>query len=265
MNVLELFCGTKSVGKCCEELGWNVISLDYDKQFNATHTCDILDFDYKQYHKDFFSIIWASPDCRYYSRLQNTWIGRKKKDGIITTRESIEENRKKSDILMYKVWEIIEYFNPEYYFIENPLSSLKDREVMKNKPLYIIDYCKYSLFGYRKRTCIWTNKKNWIPLTCNKDCNNMIFIEDQKIHSERMGTSKTIMDNGKIIRVNSAELRKKYKDYPNLQNKHKKVADGGGDKRGGKLKNDVSDVGGGTNRLERYRVPEDLIYSLFLD
>jgi len=33
-----------------------------------------------------------------------------------------------------------------------------------------------------------------------------------------------------------------------------------------KHKTDVSkDVGGGTNRLERYRVPEDLIYSLFLD
>ena len=281
MNVLELFCGTKSIGKCCEALGWDTISLDYDKQFNATHTCDILDFDYKQYPKNHFDIIWASPDCRYYSRLQNTWIGRKKKDGIITTKETIEENRKYSDTLIYKVWEIIDYFNPELWFVENPLSPLKDREVMKGRPYYIVDYCKYSDWGYRKRTCIWTNKKDWTPLTCNKDCNNMVenqhknvlangyeMIDGKKvlcntkekrdqrrqmIHKERMGTSKTIEDNGKIIRVNTAELRKKYKDYPNLQ-------------KGKKNNADVSkDVGGGTNRLERYRVPEDLIYSLFLD
>jgi site-specific DNA-cytosine methylase len=256
IKVLELFCGTKSVGKCCDALGWESVSLDYEKKFNATHTCDILEFDYKQYPKDYFDVIWASPDCRFYSKLQNTWIGRKKKDGIMTTKETIEENRKYSDSLIYKVWEIIDYFNPELWFLENPLSTLKDREVMKDKPFYIVDYCRYSDWGYRKRTCIWTNKKDWDALTCDGSgsCGNMIIVDNQHLHKERMGTSKTVEDNGKIIRVNTAELRKKYKDYPNLQQKTKKH------------KTDVSkDVGGGTNRLERYRVPEDLIYSLFLD
>ena len=28
MNVLECFSGTGSVKKCCDELGWNVISVD---------------------------------------------------------------------------------------------------------------------------------------------------------------------------------------------------------------------------------------------
>jgi len=32
-----------------------------------------------------------------------------------------------------------------------------------------------------------------------------------------------------------------------------------------KDKTDGSNVGGGTNRLDRYRVPEDLIFSLFLE
>ena len=178
MNCLELFCGTKSIGKCCDQLGWNVVSLDYEKKFNATHTCDILDFDYKQYPKDYFGLIWCSPDCRFYSKLQNTWIGRKKKDGIVCTREIIEENRKYSDTLIYKCWEIIDYFNPELWFVENPLSSLKDREVMKDKPFYIVDYCMYSKFGYRKRTYIWTNKKDWKPKTCDGSgsCGNMITI-----------------------------------------------------------------------------------------
>ena len=40
-----------------------------------------------------------------------------------------------------------------------------------------------------------------------------------------------------------------------LRMKHKKVCDGGGDKRQKHSKN-VSDFGGGSNRLERYRFPQ---------
>jgi hypothetical protein len=58
-----------------------------------------------------------------------------------------------------------------------------------------------------------------------------------------MGTSKTIIDNGEIIRVNTAELRQKYKDYENVNKT---------------LNNE-------TDKLDRYRIPEDLIFSLFLD
>ena len=52
MNVLELFSGTGSIGKVCEKLGWNPISLDLDNR--ADIVCDIMDFDYKQYPKDYF-------------------------------------------------------------------------------------------------------------------------------------------------------------------------------------------------------------------
>jgi len=181
----------------------------------------------------------------YVIKLQNTWIGRKKKaDDFITTKESIEENRKQSDILIYKVWEIIDYFNPHYWFLENPLSCLKDREVMKDKPYYIVDYCKYSDWGYRKRTCIWTNKQDWEALTCNKDCENMV--QDQ--HKKVLGNGYEMIDGKKVL-CNTKELRDKLRKT-----------------KGKKHKTDCSkDIGGGSNRLERYRVPEELIYSLFLD
>lgn len=61
MRLLELFCGTKSVGKKFEEIGYEVISLDYNPKFNATHTEDFLTWNYKQYPSDHFDIIWASP------------------------------------------------------------------------------------------------------------------------------------------------------------------------------------------------------------
>jgi hypothetical protein len=55
MNILECFSGTGSVGKVAESLGWNVVSVD--SVFPATHHGDIMDFDYKQYPKDYFQVI----------------------------------------------------------------------------------------------------------------------------------------------------------------------------------------------------------------
>ena len=159
INVLELFSGTKSVGKVCDSLGWNSVSVDL--LLPADHEVDILQFDYKQYPKDYFDIVWASPPCTEYSNLQNCWVGRKKKDGITFTKEIIEEKMNESDKLILKTLEIIEYFNPVLWFMENPQTGkLKNREVVKGLPFYDIDYCMYSDWGYKKRTRIWTNKKD---------------------------------------------------------------------------------------------------------
>ena len=117
MNVLDVFSGTGSIGKCCKELGWNVVSVDL--LLPADHEVDIMDFDYKQYPQDYFSIIWSSPPCTFYSNLQNCWLGRKKKDGTILTKELLEQHRKDSDKLILKTLEIIEYFNPELWYMEN--------------------------------------------------------------------------------------------------------------------------------------------------
>lgn len=242
MNVLELFCGTKSVGKVCDKLGWSSVSVDIDKKFNPTHICDIMNFNYKQYDKNYFNIIWASPPCIFYSKLKYTWYGRKNKDNEIYTKEHHEKEMIEADKLIIKTFEIINYFNCKYWFIENPYSCLRNRQIMKSKFYHTIDYCKYSNWGYKKTTCIWTNKKNWVGLKCNNDCENMIILNGQNLHRERMGTHKTIKDNNKIIRCNTAELRKKYKDYKNIQTKTT------------------------WNKLEeRYRIPEKLILSLFLD
>ena len=82
---------------------------------------------------------------------------------------------KQDDKLVLKVLEIIDYFNPTLWFIENPAGSkMKDRTFMKELPNYVVDYCMYSNWGYRKRTRIWTNKKEWTPKTCDKNCGNMM-------------------------------------------------------------------------------------------
>jgi site-specific DNA-cytosine methylase len=239
IKVLELFSGTKSIGKVCDQLGWESVSVDL--LLPADHQVDIMDFDYKQYPKDNFDIVWASPPCTSYSRLQCAWIGRERQ-GKIFTKEDIEKMMIEADKMVLKALEIIEYFNCEYWFLENPQTGrLKDRDFMKDIPFYDVSYCMYSDWGYEKRTRIWTNKKDFNNKICDKSgsCGNMI----KHKHKARMGTSKTIIDDGKMIRVNTATLRKKYKNYENVNDKHNS----------------------GTSQLDRYRIPEDLIFSLFLD
>lgn len=238
MNVLELFSGTHSVGKVCDQLGWDVISLD--NELPATHEIDILNFDYKQYPKDHFSIIWASPPCTYYSNLQNCWLGKKKK-GMTEpyTKELLEIDRKNSDQLIKKTFEIIDYFNPELWFLENPQKgTLKDRQIMKDIPYYDVSYCMYSDFGYEKRTRIWTNKKDWNNLIC-----------------DRSGSCGNMIDSSHIKVCDGGYDKRRLKHKLNVANDVHTI----GEKKGKKNFND------GTKKLDRYRIPENLIFSLFLD
>lgn len=256
MNVLELFSGTGSVGKVCNQLGWNVVSVDLE--LPATHQCDIMDFDYKQYPKDYFSIVWGSPPCVNYSKLQDAWIGRKRK-GVIYTKEVQENEMKEADKLVLKTFEIIDYFKPELWCIENPQTGrMKEREIMKDIPFYDVDYCMYSDWGYRKRTRVWTNKINWDNKLCDGSgaCGNMIEIstagakrhdtgkplkcDTRKLHSNNCGKTETLQTLRKLHKNNCGNTE-------TLQC----------------LK--TLNAGSGTNRLDRYRVPEDLIFSLFLD
>ena len=213
MKVLELFSGTRSVGKCCDKLGWESYSVDLMSD-DADFKGDIMDFDYKQFPKDSFDIVWASPPCTNYSKLQDGWLGRMRK-GQIYTREIQEKEMTADDKLVIRTLEIIEYFNPEHWFIENPASSrMKDRIYMKDKPFYLVDYCMYSDWGYKKRTRIWTNKKDYNAKLCDKNCGNMV---------------------GNLHKTNLGNTERKQKTK-----------------------------GKGTTQNDRYRIPEDLIFSLFV-
>jgi site-specific DNA-cytosine methylase len=268
MNVLELFSGTKSVGKVCDELGWKSVSVDLI--LPATHKIDIMDFDYKQYKKDEFDIIWASPPCTNYSHLKNCWYGRKLKTGIVYTKEQNEIDQNEADKLVLKALEIINYFDCEYWFMENPQTgNLKNREIMKDIPFYDVDYCMYSDWGYKKRTRIWTNKDDFEPKLCDGTgaCGNMIEIPNKKQHSKVLANGYEMINGEKVVcntKKKRDAFRKLHKtncgNTEKLQAVKKHLETSDGDKR---KKNNVGGLG--TSLLERYRIPEDLIFSLFLD
>jgi hypothetical protein len=156
LRMLELFSGTGSVGKVASDLGFSVVSLDRDLE--ATIKTYILDWDFRVFPPGSFDFIWASPPCTEYSRAKTTGV------------RKIEEANK----IVARTLEIIEYYDPQYWVIENPQTGLlKDQHFMFDLPFNDIDYCKYGM-KYRKRTRLWNNLTNWKPRElCKKDCGNV--------------------------------------------------------------------------------------------
>lgn len=166
-----MFSGTHSVGHVAREMGFEVISLDLS---DADICVDIMDWDYTTYEPGYFDVIWCSPPCDTFSKARFKNIGRY---GI--TRESIEHDIHTQGLpLLHKSLEIIKHFDPTFYFIENPQTGSMKRFL--DLPYYIVDYCMYG-FSYRKRTCIWTNLKDFEPKTCSKNCGS--FVDGKHIMS----------------------------------------------------------------------------------
>ena len=164
-KLLELFCGTISVGNVFEKNGYEVISLDYNPKFNATHTEDIITWDYKQYQSNYFDVIWASPDCTTFSiasggkyRLKNEIYGRNNEHQDLA---NIGNN------IIIRLIEILKYFNCRAWYIENPRGLLRHFPPLKdfiketNGNTTTVYYGNYDNWGFPKPTDIWSNMPLW--------------------------------------------------------------------------------------------------------
>ena len=186
MRCLELFSGTGSVGKLLKKRGHEVISLDLK---GADINCDILDWDYKKYKPGHFTYIHSSPPCDTFSTCRKSWFGRRLKahNMEVFTREQFEQDQLSIGVpILNKTLEIIKYFNPKYWTLENPQSGDMKRWIDKELEYTDIDYCRYG-FLYRKRTRIWNNF-GFKGLLCNKICGNIV---DGK-HIQALGRTDTL-------------------------------------------------------------------------
>lgn len=157
MKVLELFAGSRSIGKAAEEIGFQCFSTDIEAFDNIDYVVDALEFDYAKmpFQPD---IIWASPPCTGFSVAA---IGRNwNKVGLQYFPKS--DTAKLGLLLLQKTFEIINKLQPQFWFIENPRGMMRKMQEVQNCIRHTVTYCQY---GDRrmKPTDIWTNSEQWIP------------------------------------------------------------------------------------------------------
>jgi hypothetical protein len=157
-NLLELFAGSRSVGKIGETIGYNVFSIDWEKYENINLAIDIGNLN-KEDVPFVPDVVWASPDCKTYSIAA---CSTHRTNSI----EPKTEYAKKCDsvnehfIGLIKEWLKI---NPEMaFFIENPRGMLRKMPFMQEFKRHTIWYCQYG-DDRAKPTDIWTNSENWKP------------------------------------------------------------------------------------------------------
>lgn len=161
MKVLELFAGSRSVGKVAKNYGHDIISSDIEQFGGIDYVVDILQFDYAKipFVPD---TIWASPPCTGFSvaAIGKNW---KEENGNFipktdTARLGIQ--------LVEKTLELIRYYqelNPNLvFFIENPRGMLRKMPMMSSLQRHTVTYCQYG-DNRMKPTDIWTNSTTWKP------------------------------------------------------------------------------------------------------
>jgi hypothetical protein len=156
-NLLELFAGSRSVGKIAESIGVGVFSVDWQNFEGIDLAIDIGEMNTSDvpFIPD---VVWASPDCTTYTIA-----------AISTHRNGTEpktDYAKKCDLVNMHFIDLIRQWqevNPNLvYFIENPRGMLRKMPFMKEMRRHTIWYCQYG-DDRAKPTDIWTNSKSWTP------------------------------------------------------------------------------------------------------
>jgi hypothetical protein len=170
LKLVELFAGSRCVGKAGEELGMKVFSADWQPFDNIDFVGDIENM--KISDVPFVpDVVWASPDCTTYTIA-----------AISTHRNGTEpksDYAKKCDrvnrhfISLIKQWLEI---NPNLkFYIENPRGMLRKMPFMQEFKRHTVWYCQYG-DDRAKPTDIWTNNEEWLPRPMchngNKNCHH---------------------------------------------------------------------------------------------
>lgn len=157
VRILELFAGSRSIGKAAESLGFEVFSSDINAFEGIDYVIDILNFDTaKMPWRP--NVIWASPPCTGFSvaAIGHHWTGGK--GAYIPNTDTARLGM----AIAQKTLDIIVALQPLYFFIENPRGLLRKMPFMEGIPRHTVTYCQYG-DTRMKPTDIWTNSENWKP------------------------------------------------------------------------------------------------------
>lgn len=143
MKILELFAGTRSIGKAFEARGHEVYSVDWDKGFdNINLYADISKLTANKILREFGQpdVVWASPDCTTYSIAAISHHRKREEDGNLAP---MSEYAKFCDKTNKHVLDLITSLQPKVFFIENPRGGMRKMNFMKALPRHTVTYCQY--------------------------------------------------------------------------------------------------------------------------
>jgi site-specific DNA-cytosine methylase len=146
MKILELFAGSRSIGKVAEARGHQVCSVDIN-DFDGIDIIKDIEFLTVKDLPFIPDVIWASPPCTTFSIAA---ISHHRNGQIPKT-----DFAKKSDRLILNVLKLIKECDCLYY-IENPRGMLRKMDYMKGLNRTTVTYCQYG-DNRMKPTDIWSN------------------------------------------------------------------------------------------------------------
>lgn len=147
--IISLFDYTGNWSRPYRENGYEVIQVDIQ------HGTDILAWNYKEIERERVYGILAAVPCTDFAISGARHFARKDADG--TTEQSKR--------LVYKTLEIIEYFNPAFWVVENPMSRIHKCCPELGEVKYKFNPCDFAGYGntdeerdaqrYNKATWLW--------------------------------------------------------------------------------------------------------------
>lgn len=196
VRILDLCAGTGSVQRAIP--GADVVTVDLSPKYNPTIQVDLLKWNYKAANLGRFDVVWASPPCTHYSPAKT--VG--------------PRDFKTADAIVKKCLEIIRYFKPTYWFMENPGKNghLHRRPFMQpwNRYLNECSYCRYG-YNYKKPTNIWTNRKVRL-----KTCTPQTPCASFKKHGKHLFTAQCSRSNRDLTKPGTSRLKDRYSVPPRL-------------------------------------------------
>lgn len=189
---LELFSGFGHFSQLMANRGFDAWSVDNNPRLSPRLCADILTLDLKSL-PGVCHFLWASPDCRFLSRLAPTyhWLKR-----TVSYRnyeyQPLTESAKIATALVARTFSIIVHYSPDIWFVENPVGRFHHLESTRSVGhyRYAVNYYDWG-FNYSKETYIFTNQL--LPLSTKKIIRNVASVTSVNNRQLRSAIPKKLL------------------------------------------------------------------------
>lgn len=160
-RMLDIYSGLGGASEAFVKAGWQVDRLENNELLTdpksefyvpgTTHQ-DVLEWPFQDLPKGYYDFIWASPPCREFSNAYSSPRSIARREGVDYT-PSLE--------LVLRAKEIIDWFGPKYWVIENVAGGRKEiSAALQIPPRQIIGpfFC-WGIFPFVTIDYDWTHSK----------------------------------------------------------------------------------------------------------